>query len=106
MKPADFPLGSQQSRVAARAALVERERTIGRCELILGSRPEECPMPRASEWQENAKGGKARIISIPEGMTLEQGLSALGGYSERQLAKADEFCPEPLSLGTMLMLRR
>ena len=39
-------------------------------------------------------------------MTIEQRLRALGGYSEMQLARVAELHPNPLDLGTMLMLQR
>jgi hypothetical protein len=44
--------------------------------------------------------------AVQDGMTLEQGLQALGGYSERELTRISELYPEPVDLGTMLMLRR
>jgi len=39
-------------------------------------------------------------------MTLEHGLQALGGFSERELARSAELQPKPLQMGNMLMLRR
>jgi len=64
-------------------------------------------MPHATEWQDDAKGQRrARVISIPAGMTLESGLRALGSFSERELARTAELHPEPLNTETMLMLQR
>jgi hypothetical protein len=79
----------------------------GRTEIILGCSTRERSIPHATEWRDDAKGERrARLISIPEGMTLEQGLQALGGYSEQELTQLSQLSPEPLGLGTMLMLRR
>lgn len=47
-----------------------------------------------------------RVVSIPSVVTLEQGLRVLGGFSEKELSQAAELHPEPLTLGTMLMMQR
>ena len=79
----------------------------GRTEIVLGCSTRERSIPHATEWQDDAQGRtRARVISIPEGMTLKHGLQALGGFSEKELAGAAELCPEPVDLGTMLMMRR
>lgn len=79
----------------------------GRTEVILGCSARERSIPHATEWQDDAQGRtRARVISIPEGMTLEHGLQALGGFSERELAQVSQLFQEPVDLGTMLMLRR
>jgi len=107
LKPGDFPLSSNRSRAAARAMLLRRTERLGRTEVILGCSARERSIPHATEWQEDAKGRTmARVVSIPQGMTLEQGLRALGGYSERELTQAAQLSPEPLDMCAMLMLRR
>ena len=104
LKPGDFPLRSNISRAAARKLLTARESSYERREVIISNRVDS---PHATAWRFDTKEHIAgRVVSIPGGMTLEQGLRALGGYSESQLAKALELFPEPLSIGTMLMLRR
>jgi hypothetical protein len=107
LKPGDFPLLSNRSRAAARATVLGRRRTLERCEVILGCSAQKCSVPHTSEWREGSKGRTmVRVVSIPEGMTLEQGLRVLDGFSEKERAQAAELCPEPLQLGTMLMMRR
>ena len=107
MKPSDYPLGSGQSRVAARKLLEQRQSTKERVELILGRHNLPENQPRTSEWIENAKEGRRfRTIRIPAGMTLAEGLRAIGGYSQTILDCATASHPEPLGTATMLMLRR
>jgi hypothetical protein len=107
LKPGDFPLLSNRSRAAARAMLLAKDVRKGRTEIILGCSTRDRSTPHATEWRDDAKGERrARVISIPEGMTLERGLRALGDFSEREMARAAELHPEPLNTGTMLMLRR
>jgi hypothetical protein len=104
LKPGDFPLSSSRSRAAVRAILMERQSAYERREVIISYRAD---FPHATEWRFDAKEYRAgRVISIPAGMALEQGLRALGGFSDRELARAAELHPEPLQMGTMLMLRR
>jgi hypothetical protein len=88
----------------SRALLAERQSAYERREVIISYRSE---FPCATEWRFDVKEHTAgRVISIPPGMTLESGLRALGGFSERELARAAELHPDPLQMGTMLMLRR
>ena len=73
MKPADFPLGSHHSRAAARSLVRERQSVHEHREVIISAAPSE--PPSATDWhfdQNDRTGG--RIVSIPEGMILEQGL--------------------------------
>jgi hypothetical protein len=103
----DHPLYSQQSRAAARLLVEQRQREYERRELILCYRREAIREPRASKWTENAKERRTfRMISVPEGMTLAEALRAIGGYSQAALDRVAELNPEPLVLGSMLMLRR
>lgn len=106
MKPGDFLLGSHQSRAAARALLANRHAAFERREVIIGC-PVDGSAPHVTPWHINVKKQIAgRVVSIPEGMTVAEGLRALGGYSEKELAIAAEHRSEPLNIGTMLMLRR
>ena len=107
LKPGDFPLSSNRSRAAARAMLLAKAARKGRTEIILGVSTRERPIPHATEWRDDAQGQRrARIVSIPENMTMEQGLKALGGYSQQELTSISQQSSEPLGLGSMFMLRR
>jgi hypothetical protein len=87
--------------------LEQKQRTGERLELILGCHDLTDNEPYASPWTENAKEGQLiRRIFIPDGMTLEDGLRAVGGYSPADLDCVAVSHPEPLSTGSMLMLRR
>jgi hypothetical protein len=107
MKPSDYPLCSSQSRAAARALLEQRERQYERLEVILGSRERTGNQPRASEWIQNGEEGQLfRTVLIPDGMTLAEGLRAIGGYSHAILDHANASHPEPLRTGSVRMLKR
>jgi hypothetical protein len=107
LKPGDFPLLSNRSRAAARAMLLAQHASKGRTEIILGVSTRERSIPHATEWRDDAQGQRrARIVSIPENMTMEQGLKALGGYSQQELTLISQQSSEPLGLGSMYMLRR
>lgn len=76
-------------------------------ELILCYGRYEISEARASKWTENAKERRMiRIISVPEGMTVADALRGIGGYSQAALDRVAVLSPEPLVLGSMLMLRR
>lgn len=103
MKPGDFSLGSERSRVAARRLLEQRQQGIEHLELIVCG---DSSNPRATEWGSSGKDGRlGRVVSIPVGMTLSDGLRALGGYPERVYANVEQHHPEPVGAGTMLALR-
>jgi hypothetical protein len=104
VRPSDFPLGSRQSRAAARALLAYKQSAYERREVII-SYPADAP--RATEWHLDRKEKTAgRVVSIPDGMTLVEGLRMLGGYTDSELGEATELEPEPLGPGTFLMLQR
>jgi hypothetical protein len=87
--------------------MVEKQKAYERREVILGSRADQGSAPRATSWHVNAKEQTmGRVVSILEGMTLAEGLRTLGGFSERELARATEFRQEPLALESMLILSR
>ena len=103
MKPGDFPLHSNRSRAAARTLLTEKQSDYERREVIISNRTDS---PSATRWHLDVEEHLAvRVVSIPSGMTLEQGLRLLGGFSDKELSLAAELHPELLTLGTMLMLR-
>ena len=68
MKPGDFPLGSNLSRAAARAALARRFASRERLTLILDLEI-GCTEPRIGEWREGTDGKLVRLCALPDGMT-------------------------------------
>jgi hypothetical protein len=105
MKPWDFPLRSRQSRAAARLLLTKRHSSVERKEIIIGSRKSDSP--HATEWDGGDKNGVlGRIVNIPEGMTIPEGLRLLGGYSEYELERIAEKCSEPITSCSLYSLRR
>lgn len=105
MKLADFPLRSPQSRAAARLLLAQRHSSEERREVILGC--DYLTAPKATEWVKGDKGsGVGRIVSVPAGMTIAEGLKALGGYSQGELEYIAEVCSAPIHNCSIFTLRR
>jgi hypothetical protein len=72
LRPGGFPLGSAQSRAAARAALESRYAARKRIDVI-------CSIPRhggntirIGSWIEGADGSLFRLSNLPPGMTMEE----------------------------------
>ena len=106
MNPGDFPLGSYRSRAAARALLANRRAVFERREVIVACSANDRSAPHATEWHVNAKEQTAgRVVSIPEGMTLADGLRMLGGYSEAEVENIAALHPGPVGIG-LFALRR
>jgi hypothetical protein len=85
----------------------QREQQYERLEVILGRHNLPDNQPRASEWIQNGEEGRLfRTVCIPGGMTLVDGLRAIGGHSQAILDCAAALYPEPLVTGSVLMLRR
>ena len=101
--PIGNAFGSKQSRAAARALLHERQGVQERVELILGYGLENA---QATEWHDDGKGELSRVISIPAGMALAEGLQALGGFTKAELDRIAHAHPEPIHFGSVLALRR
>ena len=80
MRPGDFPLGSTESRAAAR--LLARKRTDQRERLEIIIMGEDGP-PRASPWTEdrNGTGRLMRTLSVPDGMSAEEARRIVDGKS-------------------------
>jgi len=104
MKPSDYPLRSSQSRAAARMLLEHREQQHERMEAICVYK--DLNEPHASAWVEIEANRMHRVVRIPGGMTLAEGLQAIGGYSPAVLDHLAASHPEPLITGSMLMLKR
>ena len=86
-----LPIGSIESRAAARL-LLERRRIPGpRFEMILCDWITE---PSATEWTKEGPDGQwSRILHLPAGRSMEECLRQLGGYSEEEIKAAVEQCP-------------
>ena len=71
--PGRFPVGSAQSRAAARTLLERRNAGRKRLNIILST---ECDSvstePRLGEWREGADGTLIRFCFLPAGMELEE----------------------------------
>ena len=105
MKPSDLTLRSERSRAFARRMLEQRHHSHERLEIIIGRYDSD--EPRASSWRDNGKAGEVcRTISIPEGMTLVDGLRAAGGFTATELSQVGDAHPNPIHCGSLLTLRR
>ena len=105
VKPGDFPLRSRQSRAAARLLLIGKHSTVERREIILGQ--DGLDGPKATEWGAGYKDGVlGRIVSIPEDMTIAEGLRVLGGYTDNELQRISEKCSEPIRSHSIYSLHR
>ena len=86
MKPGDFPVGSDRSRAAARLMLSRRTQGQLRRELIIGI--DEGRKPWAGSYgSEPGSTERGRSVYIPYGMTIADGLRAVGGFTEEELAE-------------------
>lgn len=47
-----------------------------------------------------------RIISMPEGMTLAEGLRVVGGFTSSELDQIERAHPSQVNCGSILVLRR
>jgi len=95
------------NRAAARALLTNRQTVFERRKIILGCSANDGSATHATTWHINAKERTAgRVISIPEGMTLADGLRMLGGYSEGELAEISALHPRPVGCWDLFSLKR
>jgi hypothetical protein len=86
MKPGDFQLGSDQSRAAARLMLSRRTHGQLRREVIIGI--DEGREPHAGAYgNEPGSTERGRLVAIPYGMSIADGLRAVGGFTEEELAE-------------------
>ena len=106
-RPADYTIGSPQSRAAARALLEGRQGSCVRRDVILSVDAESHPMPSASAWTQDPKDrSMGRLVCIPEGMTIADGLRVVGGYSAQELDQIAIERPEQLQCGGLFSLER
>lgn len=87
MKPGEYPLGSVQSRVAARALLERRLAARNRLDIVSSiPRPGGDGEIHIGAWSEAADGTLMRFSNIPAGMTLEEAEWIAAENSERRLS--------------------
>lgn len=82
-------------------------RSRGRREVILSA--DNLPGNRrsATEWEGGQKDGEmGRVVCIPDGMTIAEGLRALGGYTREELERISVVAPAPLGPGSFFALER
>ena len=68
LRPADFPVGSAQSRAAARMLAQQRESQRERLEIIISGEPELY----ASDWSERWDGKLIRTLCLPDSTVVVQ----------------------------------
>ncbi len=74
IKPGCFPLGSAQSRAAARAQLEQRFAGREKCDVVIrhiGSDP-DWDEPQLGQWHEGPDGQMRRCSHLPADMTIEE----------------------------------
>jgi hypothetical protein len=86
-RPGDFPVGSPESRAAARLMLSDRERERDRLELIHHvPRPERDghsnEEPHATPWTETLDGRLMRVLYVPPAMTVDVARRIVDGQGE------------------------
>ena len=73
-RPEEFPLGSMESRAAARAMLEAQERGVRHLQIIITAprpRREGEPHTKVGPWFETADGGLTRYVFVPPGTDEE-----------------------------------
>lgn len=67
LRPEDFPIGSPESRAAARAMLQTRESNIRRLQMVSAiPRPrQDNSRPHVGAWQPMSDGGFMRVVYVP-----------------------------------------
>jgi hypothetical protein len=84
-QPGDFEVGSAQSRAAARHLLQKRLEGRVRREVIIGIDADK--NPQADEYGTDPSSEEfSRVVAIPYGMSIADGLRAVGGCTEEELA--------------------
>ena len=72
-RPEEFPLGSTESRAAARAMLDAQRRAVRRVQIIhsIPHPNEDDSRPHVGHWQQWGEGGLMRLIYVPPGTDEE-----------------------------------
>jgi hypothetical protein len=89
----DLPLGSIQSRAAARLLLEEKRKGEKRREIVIcieGAKDAS----EASEWTQDRDGTLERVIWLTPGSVLTEGLRSVGGFSSNELEEIAAIGPE------------
>jgi len=85
LKPGDFPLGSLESRAAARMLVHQRGEQCDRLEIIVFGEPADDGAPLATPWMKDQNGSELliRILGVPQGMTVEEARRMVDSNSRR-----------------------
>ena len=102
----DYPLGSAESRAAARHMLDTLHASLVRVDLVCAVSRSRCLVPRVTYTTRTTEGAVMRSIQVPDGSTLEESLCIIGGFSDPELAKIAVEHPEQLTSGSWRLLRR
>ena len=74
MKPGDFPIGSPESRAAARAMIESRDKDVPRLQIINDSvqiSGQDNSLPHVGDWYPMTDGAFVRFVYIPPGTDEE-----------------------------------
>jgi len=75
--------------------------------VILSADAHQQAIPSASAWNEDPKDHSiGRLVCIPEGMTIAEGLRVVGGYSPQELDQVAREQPEKLQCCGLFSLER
>jgi hypothetical protein len=91
-RPGDFPVGSPESRAAARLMLRQRSTESQRIEIITSiQRPArewsdwtDKTKPYATPWSETTDGRLMRMLYVPSGMTAYEARRIVDGEGEQR----------------------
>ena len=76
LKPGNYPIGSAQSRAAARILAHQRQDLVERLDVILSGKvcrvSGDSSQPRATAWMKCPDGKLMRGLIVPDGMTTEE----------------------------------
>jgi hypothetical protein len=75
LRPGIYPIGSAESRAAARMLAQQRDDQTDRLEVILSGsvcRSSDPSQPSATPWMRCANGKLMRGLIVPDGMTVEE----------------------------------
>lgn len=81
LNPGQFPLGSPQSRAAARTLIESRRSELDLVEMY--SSVEGLETPEFGKWESLRPGSMTRRCRIPVGMKFDQALASAGVFTTR-----------------------
>ena len=81
LRPGIYPIGSTESRAAARMLARQKDEQAERLEVILSGKvcrvPGDPTQPSATPWMECSNGKLMRGLIVPEGMTTDEARQVL-----------------------------